>query len=50
MSLDTTVNKRGKKNITIRTGGNEKERCTVIRQMKENHRHILLRKGRRFQK
>jgi hypothetical protein len=30
MPLDTTVNKRGEKNITIISGGNEKQRCTMM--------------------
>ena len=30
MPLDTTVNKKGDKSVTIRTGGNEKQRCTVM--------------------
>jgi hypothetical protein len=30
MPLDTTVHKKGDKNVTVRTGGNEKQRCTVM--------------------
>jgi hypothetical protein len=30
MPLDTTVNEKGDKNVTVRTGGNEKQRCTVM--------------------
>jgi hypothetical protein len=30
MPLNITVNKRGEKNITIGTGGNEKQKCAVM--------------------
>jgi hypothetical protein len=30
MPLDTTVHKKGDKNVTVRTGGNEKQRCTAM--------------------
>lgn len=30
MPYDTTVHKKGEKQVTIRTGGNEKQRCTVM--------------------
>jgi hypothetical protein len=30
MPLNTTVHKKGDKNITVRTGGNEKQWCTVM--------------------
>jgi hypothetical protein len=28
--LDTTVHKKGDKNVTVRTGGNKKQQCTVM--------------------
>jgi hypothetical protein len=30
MPLDTTVHKKGDKNVTVRAGGNEKQRCMVM--------------------
>jgi hypothetical protein len=30
MSLDTTVHKKGDKNVSVRTGGNKKQRCMVM--------------------
>jgi hypothetical protein len=30
MSRDTMVHKKGDKNVTVRTGGNEKQRCMVM--------------------
>jgi hypothetical protein len=30
MPFDTTVHKNGDKNVTVRTGGNEKQWCTVM--------------------
>lgn len=31
ITLDTTVNQRAKKNILLRTDGNEKQRCYLLR-------------------
>jgi hypothetical protein len=30
MPLDTMMHKKGDKNVTVRAGGNEKQRCTVM--------------------
>jgi hypothetical protein len=30
MPLDTMVHKKGDKNVTVRTGDNEKQQCTVM--------------------